>query len=154
MSTEVDRPWMVTELTPDTKRTSLTDQIVIVFQILWNDADAETENIHQMAQSTDKEDSAEGSPQVDKTLLSAAVKKLARTMLEMGDRRVEDLANTPVSEIKAKINQATKRVGVDRMAILAKKREFLALQESEPVAEQAEPNLDGRRDEPEADPAE
>jgi hypothetical protein len=144
MSTEIERPWAVTERTPDSKRKSLTDQIVIVFEMLWDD---DTENARALAQSTDKEDSQEGSVLTDKTLLAAAVKKLAQTMHAAGDRRVEELAQTRVAEIRSKINAATRRVGVDRMAIAARKAEFLALQASEPAAEQsAEQPLDGQHD--------
>ena len=144
MSTEIERPWAVTERTPDTKRKSLADQIVIVIEMLWDD---DTDHARRMAQSTDADDSVEGTPQIDKTLLSAAVKKLAQGMLAAGDRRVEELANTQVRDIKAKLNQATKRIGVDRVAIAARKAEFLALQGSEPVDEQpSEQPLDGQHD--------
>jgi hypothetical protein len=143
MTTEIEKPWEVTERTPDTKRKSLTDQIVIVIETLWDD---NTDNARKKMQSTDKEDSDEGSPQVDKTLLAGAVKKLAQHMTDAGDRRVEELANTNVFEIKAKLNQATKRIGVDRMAIAARKKEFMALQNSEAMPEQPEQSTNERHD--------
>lgn len=148
MSTEVDQPWKITELTPDTKRQSLVDQIVIVFKTLW---DNDTDNAHALAQSTNKEDSAEGSVRTDKTLLCAAVKKLAKAMVDQGDHRVEELAGLQVDDIKPKINAATKRVGVDRVAIAARKAEFLAIQGAEPanlVDDQPESSVNGRRDDP------
>lgn len=144
MSTDIERPWAVTERTPDTKRKSLTDQIVIVIEMLWDD---DVDDARKMAQSTDREDSVEGSPQTDRTLLSRAVKELAKNLLAKGDRRVEELADTQVTEIRAKLNAATKRIGVDRAAIKARKAEILALRTSEPVDEQpSEQPLDGQHD--------
>lgn len=134
MSTAL-KPWAPTELTPDTKKRNLVDQIVKVFEKLWN---ADLENTRALATSTDREDSAEGSVTIDKILLAALVKK------EAGEG--SELANAKVGEITRVMHHATKRVGVDRVAIAARKADFLAIQGSEPVDEWPQPLMNERHD--------
>lgn len=141
MSTAV-KPWVPTELTPSTKKRSLVDQICDVFERLWNN---DTENTRALATSTDKEDAAEGSVTIDKILLAALVKREAPA-----SDNPHDLANARVSDITRVMHHATKRFGVDRVAIAARKAEFLAIQASEPVTEQPWPSTNERRD-PQAD---
>lgn len=98
-----------------------------------------TENAQALAQSTDKEDAVEGSVTIDKILLAALVKKMAPTV-----SGCEELAEAKVGQITRVIHHATKRVGVDRLAIAARKAEFLAIQGSEPFSEQPAPSMNER----------
>jgi len=135
-STAVERPWAITELTPDTRARTLTDEIVEVFQTLFvNDM----ENARALSESTDNEDSVEGSVTIDRVLLAAAVKKMATAA------QPQVMAAT-VKKIASHMNRATKRVGIDRVAIAARKAEFLAIQGSEEFVEESEPSMNERHD--------
>lgn len=123
MSTKTINPWVPTDLVPSNKKRSLVDQICDVFQKLWNN---DTENARALATSTDNEDSAEGSPAIDKILLAALVKREAPA-----SDNPNDLANTNVRSIAKAMHYATKRFGVDRAAIAARKAEYLAIQSAE-----------------------
>lgn len=56
------------------------------------------------------------------------------------------------SQVARRIYWAADDAGVSRREMIAKKAEALAIQASEPMGEQAEPGLDGRRDVPVAEP--
>jgi hypothetical protein len=143
MSTEVQRPWVPTELPEPTKKQSLVDQICEVFQRLWAD---DEENTRALATSTDRDDAVEGSVTIDKILLAALVRRMAP--------EGSDLAKAAVGDITRVMHHATKRFGVDRVAIAAKKAEWLAIQAAESVGEQDEPGLNSRRESPIDGPAE
>lgn len=134
MSTEL-KPWVPTELATSGKKRSLVDQICDVFQWMWRD---DVDNARALATSTGKDDAVEGSVTIDKILLAALVKKLAPEGSE--------LANAQVGEISRVMHHATKRFGVDRVSIAARKAEYLAIQGSEPAGVQGEPSSNGRRE--------
>jgi hypothetical protein len=127
-----------TELTEDTKKQNLVDQIVKVFKVLWDEDEDDT---RAMATSTDNEDSAQGTPRIDKVLLARAIQKLAPSV-----PGCDELAEAKVDAILKVMHHATKRVGIDRVAIAAHKAEILAVQASEPMEPSTEQSLDGRRD--------
>jgi len=112
-------PWVPTELAPSTKKKNLVDQICDVFQRLWAD---DEENARALATSTDKDDAVEGSPTIDKILLASLVKRMAPA-----SSHPEDLANVKVGKITPVMHHATKRFGIDRVAIAARKAEYLAI---------------------------
>lgn len=118
MSAEMERPWVPTDLTP-AKKKSLIDQICEVFEKMWTD---DVENARALATSTDDEDAVEGRVNIDKILLAALVKKLAPEGSELSKALVKDITRV--------MHWATKRFGVDRVAIAARKAEYLALQAS------------------------
>ncbi len=136
MSTEL-KPWMITELAHDNKKTSLVDDLVALLNICW---EKNEDDFQAMAQSTDDDDSVQGSVKIDKTLLSWLVLKAA---LPAGFHRV---AHSDVKEIKGVIHHAAKRVGLDRKMIAARKAEYAALQAAEPAGDQPEPNPNGQHD--------
>jgi len=133
MNTAV-KPWVPTELAADTKKTSLVDQICKVFKMLW---DEDTDDTRALATSTDHEDAVEGSVTIDKVMLASAVRRLARDTMPGSD-----LAEASIGDITRVMHHAQKRFGVDRVAIAAKKAEFLAIQGAEPAApvEESGPN--------------
>jgi hypothetical protein len=134
MSTDL-KPWVPTELIPDTRKKSLVDEIVDVFEKLWLD---DEENTRALATSTDREDAVEGSVTIDKILLASLVKRMAP--------EGSTLANAKVGEITRVIHHATKRVGVDRLTIAKRKAEFLAINGAEPIGEQPQPSTNERHD--------
>lgn len=129
MSTEIQRPWAPTEL-HETKPKSLVDQIVVVLKALWPD---NTENVQDLAMSTDKDDSINHSVNADKILLASAVIKLAANI-----PGCEDLAQSYIPDVNRVMHHAQKKLGVDRTTLMSRKEQFLAIRhEQQPDAETA-----------------
>ena len=126
-TTALEKPWLHVELHKDSKARSLSDEVVEILDTLFTN---DLEDALALATAPDREDSPSGDPYLDRVFLAGAVKKLATD------------AHPQVQAVKAKqimplLNRCCKRIGVDRMAIAAKKREFLALEGSEPADEQS-----------------
>lgn len=130
-STEIERPWLHVELIKDTKARSLSDEVVEILEGLFTD---DVDNALSLATAPDNEDAVTGNVKYDRVLLASAVKQMATNAHPQ-------VQAVKIDKIVPLLNRCAKRIGVDRMAIAARKADFLAIQASEPMGEQPEPSM-------------
>ena len=124
MMTEL-QPWLPAKLSASNKKTSLVDDLADIIKIRWEDDHG---NFRAMLTSTCREDSVEGTVSIDKILVANELKRAAA---EYGVVRI---ATASVSEITRVVSHASKRYGIDRKSVAARKAEWLALEAAEAAA--------------------
>jgi hypothetical protein len=115
-TTEME-PWLDEELPPQSKKTSLVDDLADLFRKLW---DEDVANFRKMATSTDRESSAEGSVRMDKDILAWLLKQAAGEGTRVGDADAADIAYV--------VHHAQARFGRSRTQITARKAELALTQ--------------------------